>query len=82
MFYEKDSEIEFLQKEISNLMKEKYEKECIIKSKFLSILILNSSLLRKLKVGKWNSLRQSRIKALNYSLTGDWLPYITSIMLR
>lgn len=35
MYFEKDAEIEFLQKEISGLMKEKYEKESIIKSKFI-----------------------------------------------
>ena len=33
MYYEKDAEIEFLQKEISQLMREKSDKEAIIKSK-------------------------------------------------
>lgn len=33
MYQEKDSEIEFLQEEISTLMNEKQEKETIIKSK-------------------------------------------------
>ncbi len=33
MYFEKDAEIEFLQKEISTIMNEKAEKEGIIKSK-------------------------------------------------
>jgi hypothetical protein len=33
MYFEKDAEIDFLQKEISSLMQQKYEKESIIKSK-------------------------------------------------
>ena len=37
LYFEKDSEIEFLQKEISNLMKEKTDKDLIIKSKSLSL---------------------------------------------
>ena len=45
LYFEKDSEIEFLQKEISNLMKEKTDKDLIIKSKSLSlssVVLLNS----------------------------------------
>lgn len=35
MYFEKDAEIEFLQKEISQLMREKSDKEQIIKSNFI-----------------------------------------------
>lgn len=40
IYFEKDAEIDFLQKEISSLMQEKYDKESIIKSKIVSIIII------------------------------------------
>lgn len=39
LYYEKDAEIEFLQKEISTIMNEKSEKETIIKSNFYGLYI-------------------------------------------
>jgi len=47
MYFEKDAEIEYLQKEISQIMKEKADKETIIKSNFTFLMDYYSSFLGK-----------------------------------
>lgn len=52
MYFEKDAEIEFLQKELSAAMKEKCEKELIIKSKHSHMIHFYSIDLRELKTSR------------------------------
>ena len=64
MYFEKDAEIDFLQKEISSLMQEKYDKESIIKSKKIVFNTFYSSYSWKFETFELDLNYLSRLEAI------------------